>query len=458
MLFRVIAIVRRILKSDTLRRFVFLAALLVLRCAASDSSSCGKGALGIEGGARQGEGVVITEVLPRGPADLAGFRRGDVLMNVGGTAVRYDCQIPGLVFHRDCVPVSIIVKRDGVTIEKTITPAEQTSLYEKACESQDPTACFRVAWLAGGSYKDACDRGSAEACAAYGYALMNEKKDEAVNVLERACDRGSGTGCTHLAYLYVTGTLVPKNEIRALDFYTRGCSYGDARGCYNVGILYDDGRGTSASATRAATAYEQACAAGVSMACTNVGYLYEHGHGTMKDPARAAEMYRRGCEGSPCESSNLRGCVNLGDAYRDGIGVAADPSRAAEIFREACARKVDADDESTRIHACVLLGALEINGLGVAEDVETGLARSNEGCARGDAFGCFNVGALYADREDYRRAAEFYDKACNGNDAEACFELALLYDEAKGVPFDPARSSDLFRRACAGGFTAACSR
>lgn len=430
--------------------------LLALGCAARDPS-CEKSALGIEGGAKQGEGVLIAEVLPRGPADLAGIRRGDVLLNIGGRAVRYACEVPALVFHRDCSPVSVGVSRDGTTIEKTITPAEQVSLYQQACEAADPTACFRAAWLTDSSYEDACSRGSAEACAAYGYVLMNEKKDEAVEVLERACDRGSGAGCTHLAYLYVTGSLVPKNDIRALDFYTRGCSYGDARGCYNMGVLHDRGRGASMSAARAVTAYEKACAAGVSMACTNAGFLYERGLGAMKDPPRAAEMYRRGCEGSPCEASNIVGCVNLGKAYRDGTGVPKDAARAAEIFRTTCERKVDADDEESRIRACVLFGAFQISGLGVPEDVEAGLARSEDGCARGDALGCFNVAANHAFRKDFTRAAEFYAKACDGDDAESCYELAVLYDEAKGVAYDPSRSATLFRRACDGGFAKACS-
>lgn len=441
-----------------LYRLVIVAALL-LRCSAPGPAAvCEKGALGIEAGAVEGGHVRIAEVLPRSPADLAGIRRGDLLVSIGGNEIRYACQVDPLVFQRDCAPVSVIVKRGGETIEKTITPADQEPLYTQGCDGGDLTACFRLAWLTDVSYEDACQRGSSAACAAYGYRLMEAGQEEAVEVLERACDRGSGAGCTHLAYLYVTGSLVPKNEIRAMDFYTRGCSYGDARGCYNVGVMHDRGSGTTVSASRAASAYDQACAAGVSMACTDGGYLYERGLGTMKDLARAAELYRRGCEGSPCEPSNLRGCVNLGDAYRDGLGVPKDPARAAELFREACERKVGEDEESARVRACVLLGAFELDGLGVAQNVESGLARSVDGCTRGDAVGCFNVAQVYASRNDYRRASELYAKSCEAGDAEACYELGVLYDEAKGVPYDPVRRSDLFRRACAAGFARACGR
>lgn len=442
-----------------MHKFALLAALLTLGCGnAAGTADCEQGALGIEAGAVEGEHVTVAEVLPRSPADLAGIRRGDLLVSIGGKPVRYDCEVPQLVFSRTCEPVTVVVKRGGETIAKELTPADQTSLYTEACAAGELTACYRTAWLNSEVQEDACERGSAQACADYGHRLMEVGDEKAVAILERACERGSGAGCTTLAYLYATGTLVPKNDIRALDYYTRGCSYGSADGCYNVGVMYNFGRGTSASTSRAASAYEKACAAGVAMACTDAGWLYERGLGTMKDPVRAADMYRRGCEGTPCSPSNLRGCVNLGNAYRDGLGVEQNPTRAAEIYREACGRKIGEDEAEVQLRACVLLGAFEMNGLGVPKNTESGLARSMDGCTRGDALGCFNVAALHASREQFSRAAPFYDKSCEAGDAQACYELGVLYDEAKGVPFDPARSAALFRKACNAGFARACGR
>ena len=92
------------------------------------------------------------------------------------------------------------------------------------------------------------------------------------------------------------------------------------------------------------------------------------------------------------------------------------------------------------------------------KNIESGLARSLDGCNRGDAYGCFNVAAMHASREDFAAAASFYRKACDGGDAEGCYELGLLYDEAKGVPFDYDRSKALFAKACKGGFAKACRR
>ena len=446
-----------------------LAALLfAVGCGvAQTDTSCTNGGLGIEPGAFSPAGVAIAAVLEGSPAEAAGLREGDVLQQIGDRRIEWGCQVDALLFHRDCSPVRVVVTRDGQRIEKTLTPVDQDSFYEKACEGGNATACFRLATFASHSDRtfelseEACKNGVADACAQHGYLLMSNESPEAVKVLEDGCDRRSGAACTHLAYLYAVGKIVERDDLRSLEFYTRGCSFGDANGCYNQGLMRDQGRGFAMSAASAAPAYEQACNEGVSKACTNLGYLYENGKGVRKDLVRATGFYRRGCEGSPCEGSNLRGCVNLGDAYRDGIGVERNPTLAAETFRKACESKVDAQDEEaeeTRIRACVLLGALEIHGLGVAEDVEGGIARSLDGCNRGDALGCFNVGAMRAYRDDFSGAAPFYDKACNGGDAEGCFELGKLYDEAKGVAFDHEMKTALFARACKGGFLAACSQ
>jgi uncharacterized protein len=454
--------------SFCLRTLATLLVFFALGCgAASSDPPVTHGALGIEAGALTPAGAPIVAIMAGSPADAAGLREGDLLVEIGGRRITWGCELDDLLFNRDGTAIRVVAARAGETLEKTLTPADQATLYGKACDGGDAVACYRVASFetdparARELYADACKRGAAEACAEYGYLLMSDGSREAVEILEGACHQRSGAACTHLAYLYATGKIVAKDDHRSLQFYTLGCSAGNAPGCYNQGLMRDQGRGLATSQTSAAPAYEQACNDGFSAACTNVGFLYERGSGVRKDVVRAAGFYRRGCEGSPCNVPDIRGCVNLGDAYRDGIGVEKNPSTAAEIFRKACAAQPDPEDvdhEEARVRACVLLGALEIHGLGVPENVESGLARSLEGCTRGDAYGCFNVGAMRAYREDFAGAVTFYRKACDGGDAEGCYELAVLYDEAKGVPFDYDLRTAFFAKACKGGFEKACRR
>ena len=57
---------------------------------------------------------------------------------------------------------------------------------------------------------------------------------------------------------------------------------------------------------------------------------------------------------------------------------------------------------------------------------------------------------------DLAAAARFYDTACEADDGESCYELALLYEEGNGVDRDPDHGAELMRRACKLGFQKSC--
>ena len=454
---------------------------------------CESGTLGLEAGALSRgvrkrlalpadlRGAVVTEVLDGGPAARAGIRPDDVLLSIGEKSLDNECDLVRSAWSLPCRAVRAVVVRSGARLAIDLDPVEEGAFLGRLCGAGNPTACFRQAWRsysraadaaekesALGLLEAACRSGSAEACAYAGHELL-EKSDrsaDALSTLTRSCDLGSGSGCAHLAYLYATGTLVRRDDVRATALYVRSCDRGDGMGCYNVGLMSQHGRGTRADLARAVAAYEEGCEGGSPGACTNLGYFFEHGEGVPKDRARAVELYRRGCEGSSCRGPNLMGCVNLGRAFRDGIGVGKDATRAASIFRDACEeepRESDVPDAAEqRWRACSLLGALHLSGDGVEKDETAGRELSERGCAGGDAFGCFNAAVAFSSglgvAPDPARAAFFYGAACDAGDGEGCHESGLAYEKGSGVPRDARRAADLFRKACSAGFAPACAR
>ena len=424
-------------------------------------------------------GVLVTEILPDGPAALAGVRSDDVIQEVGNTSIRNICDFVGVAFDRAPGPVSIVLRRAeskfAADVGLTVSASNQDSLFDRACRTGSVGGCYRRAWSFAGSasaadrarsrdlYSDACTAGFAEACADHGLTRLREGDRESVGELERSCDRGSGAGCASFAFLYATGKFVAKDDRRAASLYAKSCDLGDAQGCYNAGLMDDDGRGVARDAARALLRYEEGCETGSPAACTNLGFLYEHGRGTRKDLTRAAALYERGCDGSRCQPPNRNGCVNLGRSYRDGTGVPRDPARAASLFRDACDRDVDPNDvgaDENRSRACSLLGALYIDGDGVDKDTAKALQLSERGCDRGDSFGCFNAAAISGggDAPDLARAASFLQRACDAGDGEGCFDLGIDYEKGRGVAEDRSRAAQLFRKACELGFSQACGR
>lgn len=478
------------------RRIVLLStAVLAAACTSTITyigPTCGPAMLGIEPGDITREqraalelpadftGAVVAEILPGGPAEAAGIVKNDIVVKVGTKAITNSCELIDTAFdRRTCDPVNVTLRRGGTTMEKTLKPVDQTTFIKKLCADGNVTGCFRLGWLTWSGdgvlhdeekameiYADACMRGAAEACAFRGLHLLEDdeaKADDVVVTLTRACDLGSSAGCAHLAYLYATGTMVARDDVRATPLYLRACDLGDARGCYNVGLMYADGRGVKADLARAMAAYEEGCRDGSSTACTNLGYAFENGEGVAKDEHRAVELYRRGCAGTSCQPANLRACVNLGRAYRDGLGMPRDPERAAAIFEDACHRRTDAEDidaDENQARACALLGALYLVGDGVKKDLDAGRELSESACESNDAFGCFNAARIYATglgiEPDLAAAARFYSTACEADDGESCYELSLLYEKGSGVDPDAARAAELKRRACKLGFEQSC--
>jgi hypothetical protein len=288
-------------------------------------------------------------------------------------------------------------------------------------------------------YGGACRAGSGAACGELGrlWSARAGRRAEALSLFERACELDDPEGCLLLASAFAMGTLAPRDDARATPIYEKACALGSALGCYNTGLMYNEGRGAPLDHGRALRAYAEGCSMGSTTACTDEGYMRQHGRGVARDEAAAASLYERACEGTPCQAGNLLGCLNLGKVYRDGIGVTADPARAAQIFRSACQRPAedgDVDPGPHRARACSLLGALHLAGRGVATDLVEGLTLSQRGCDQGDGFGCFNAGVVFSRGlgvpPDEERAMEYFRRACGAGDDEACDHILRKLPQA----------------------------
>jgi TPR repeat protein len=75
--------------------------------------------------------------------------------------------------------------------------------------------------------------------------------------------------------------------------------------------------------------------------------------------------------------------------------------------------------------------------------------------ACGDGARCF-AQARAAARKQPERAAELFAEACDQDLAQACSELAVMYEAGRGVAQDDRRAKQLREHACTLGSTAAC--
>ncbi|GAA9327389.1 hypothetical protein BTM402_02150 [Helicobacter pylori] len=60
----------------------------------------------------------------------------------------------------------------------------------------------------------------------------------------------------------------------------------------------------------------------------------------------------------------------------------------------------------------------------------------------------FNLGMLSYDKQDFSKAKEYFEKACDLNDGGGCGALGDLYDDGKGVEKNLTKAAQFYSKAC----------
>lgn len=109
------------------------------------------------------------------------------------------------------------------------------------------------------------------------------------------------------------------------------------------------------------------------------------------------------------------------------------------------------------------LGGMYRNGTGVEKKDEKRAAELyQKACDGGEMTGCNNLADMYLkgkgfDRVDNKRAAELFQKACDGGEMMGCSNLGGMYLNGIGVDRrDENRAIELYKKACAMGNKDAC--
>ena len=360
-------------------------------------------------------------------------------------------------------------------------------LYGHACEGGYATGCYSLGGLyykgegvgknlarAAELYGIACDGGEAGACSVLGFLYSNgegvqEDKLRAAEFYRRACEGGDAMACGFLGSMYYEGEGVRQDRARAAELFERVCDDGNVGACGFLGSMYYEGEGVRQDLARAADLVERACDDRDFASCHILGHRYYEGEGVAQNRARAAELYEIACEGG-----DAMGCSDLGFSYARGEGVPKDLTRAMKLYERAC-------DSGFAPAGCFNL----YEGQGVPDDFTRAAEVYEQRCDDTDPTGCYNLGYMHfvgqvagpdaldfvrgrvnlgflesegeGVRRDPVRAAEFYQRACDGGIASGCFQFALLHAYGDGVPRDQARATESYRRACDGDYMSGCA-
>lgn len=161
-------------------------------------------------------------------------------------------------------------------------------------------------------------------------ALGGEGRAAAVGRLQAAAARHHPEAAFVLGGLYESGTLVPRDPFRAVEYFTLAAGRGDAKAQNALALLLMRGEGVEQNVSRAAGLLRQAATKGLPEAKANLGVLYIRGHGVPRDDARGTILLREAAGAGLADAQ-----FNYGWLLDTGTGVPQDRAAAREWYEKA---------------------------------------------------------------------------------------------------------------------------
>eukprot|EP00181_Compsopogon_caeruleus_P004728 CAMPEP_0184690120 /NCGR_PEP_ID=MMETSP0312-20130426/31042_1 /TAXON_ID=31354 /ORGANISM="Compsopogon coeruleus, Strain SAG 36.94" /LENGTH=706 /DNA_ID=CAMNT_0027147561 /DNA_START=54 /DNA_END=2171 /DNA_ORIENTATION=- len=292
-------------------------------------------------------------------------------------------------------------------------PLEARKLFEKAAEKGLPRAHSHLGYM----YLN-------------GLGGLDQNNKSAAKHFKIAADQKDGPGLKGMGYMKLHGIEFAKSEAEAAEYFHEAAklSKPEREAMYNLGIMYEKGTGVPRDLNKA-NQYLNAAA----------NYLHAHamlrvGSSLKKDNCkRSCFLLKRVAEQAALKRSLVTGLA----AYED-----QDESAALFWYMFAAF----AGYRAAQYNAAFLLEkgygvthALESSGADMAMDIYQWSAR------QGNVQSLVRVGDLMYDiRKDFEKAAQMYRQASSKKNAEATFNLGVMYFLGKGVPLDLEMSKRFF--------------
>jgi TPR repeat protein len=126
-----------------------------------------------------------------------------------------------------------------------------------------------------------------EDCSDRAGALLRSAPARVVAACSRLAGLGDPAGQNRLGVLLSDGRAMPKDDVKAFDWYRRSAEQGHAPAQFNIASAYFFGRGVPPDTTKAIEWYRKAADQGFAQAQAVLGSLYRVGLGVPRDYLQA---------------------------------------------------------------------------------------------------------------------------------------------------------------------------
>ena len=135
---------------------------------------------------------------------------------------------------------------------------------------------------------------------------------------------------TLLGRIYAEGAGVPRDELKAAQWYQKGAELGDTEAMFALGVILASGTAVKKDHDGAAQMFEQAARRGHAFAHYNLALLFLSGQGKPENPYRAAQHLEYAAQKGIPQAQ-----YDLATLYQRGYGVEPDAYKAAFWLQKA---------------------------------------------------------------------------------------------------------------------------
>ncbi len=326
--------------------------------------------------------------------------------------------------------------------------ADAVRLYEKSIKDGNSALLSQRTENAARSAFDAMLAGD---CHENGIGVSKDYV-KAAGLYAQAAARGSVVGMRQAGMCYLNA----KDNAKALQYFEKAASKGDLPSEYWAGKMLLGGMNVPPNKQQAVVYLLKAAEGGMAAAQTEMGTLYAEGNGVTKNLAQAAEWHRKSAvQGNP------RGMWNYGNALKDGAGVAKDYDQALFWMSEAAPQgyqrafkkmmaRLDSVGNDPFLSYVRGMKLYLVDGK-MKEATEQFKKVEKARIPEGKIMQMVVLASKRNDRPNAKKAAQELEKLA-GNDAEAAFYLATLYETGNGVGQDMTKAVELYRKAADMGY------
>lgn len=254
-------------------------------------------------------------------------------------------------------------------------------------------------------------------------------------------EEGDPVAQNALGVFYTHGLGVPVDPRQGVEWFLLSADGGYASAQYNLGLAYERGRGVEQDLDAAGRWYRLAADQGRTAAMLALGALEIHFDAW--DPDAAAEWYRKAAEAGDVEGLFRLGIMHLDYGYpRDDRAALGWLLQAADQGHEEAQSRID------RLYTEAEIAASRGN-FPKAFEIWEPLA------GHGDADAQFNLGLMYEDGDgvvrDVEKAIFLFTSSAEQGFAPAQLRLGTMYMMGRAVDRNDEKAVDLFQRAARQG-------